>query len=103
LWDPSQEPPLGPKYQPQSQKSQAQPEKPQNNGARGQAGEKGGRQEEVGMAFVKWVGFALVATALAVLPFTIWVSNRWAIVSATAGVVGIALLGVALAGRREDR
>ena len=55
------------------------------------------------MALVKWAGFALVAAALAVLPFTIWVSNRWAIVSATAGVVGIALLGVALAGRREDR
>jgi len=55
------------------------------------------------MNVIKWVGFALLAAALAVLPFTIWVSNRWAIVSATAGAAGIVLLGIALANRREDR
>jgi len=45
----------------------------------------------------------LVAAALALLPFLAWASNSWAIVAATAGVIGIALLGIALAGRREDR
>lgn len=53
------------------------------------------------MNALKWVGFALVAGALAVLPFTVWVSNRWAIVSASAGVVGIVLLGIAFAGQRR--
>jgi len=52
------------------------------------------------MGAVKWLGFALVATALAILPFTIWVSARWGIVSATVGVVGIVLLVIGLAGRR---
>jgi len=46
---------------------------------------------------------ALIATVMAVLPFAVWVSNRWAIVSATAGAAGIVLLGIALANRREDR
>ncbi len=55
------------------------------------------------MNVIKWVGFALLAAALAVLPFAVWVSNRWAIVSATAGAAGIVLLGIALANRREDR
>ena len=54
------------------------------------------------MSAVKWLGFALVATALAILPFTIWISARWGIVSATAGVVGIVLLVIGLAGRRDD-
>ena len=53
------------------------------------------------MALVKWAGFALVAAALAVLPFTIWVSARWGIVSATAGLVGVVLLVVAFASARE--
>ena len=44
------------------------------------------------MVAVKWVGFALVAVALAVLPFTVWISTRWGIVSATAGLVGVVLL-----------
>ena len=52
------------------------------------------------MNALKWVGFALVAAALAVLPFTAWVSNRWGIVSATAGVIGVVLLTIGLAGRR---
>ena len=53
------------------------------------------------MNALKWVGFALVATALAVLPFTVWISARWGIVSATAGVVGIVLLTIGLTGRRN--
>jgi hypothetical protein len=54
------------------------------------------------MGVFKWVGFALVAVALAVLPFTIWISARWGIVSATAGVVGIVLLVIGLARTRGD-
>ena len=48
------------------------------------------------MAVARWVGFALVATALAVLPFAVWVSVRWGIVSATAGVIGVVLLVISL-------
>ena len=51
------------------------------------------------MNAVRWAGFALIATALAVLPFAVWVSNRWAIVSATVGLVGIVLLVITTAGR----
>ena len=54
------------------------------------------------MGAVRWAGFALVAIALAVLPFAVWISARWGIVSATAGLVGLALLVVGLAGRRKD-
>jgi hypothetical protein len=54
------------------------------------------------MNALKWVGFALVATALAVLPFTVWISARWGIVSATAGVIGIVLLTIGLASRRPE-
>jgi hypothetical protein len=43
------------------------------------------------MAVARWVGFALVAISLAVLPFAVWVSARWGIVSATAGLIGLAL------------
>jgi len=54
------------------------------------------------MNVIKWVGFALLAAALAVLPFTIWISGRLGIVSATAGVVGIVLLTIGLAGKRDE-
>ena len=53
------------------------------------------------LVIAQWLGFALIAGALAVLPFTVWISARWGIVSATAGVVGIVLLVVGLAGRRS--
>jgi len=49
---------------------------------------------------LKGFGLALLAAALGVLPVAIWVSNRWAIVSATAGTVGLVLLGLSFAGRR---
>jgi hypothetical protein len=52
------------------------------------------------MGAVKWIGFALIA--LAILPFTIWISARWGIVSATAGVVGIVLLVIGLARTRGN-
>jgi len=51
------------------------------------------------MAVAKWLGFALVAGALAVLPFAIWVSTTWGFVSALAGLAGCALLGLVFGGR----
>ena len=44
---------------------------------------------------MRWLGGALVAGALAVLPMVVWVSNTWAIVAATSGVAGIVLLVLA--------
>ncbi|HXU41654.1 MAG TPA: hypothetical protein VN675_04965 [Burkholderiales bacterium] len=44
----------------------------------------------------KWLGFALVAGSLAVLPFAIWVSTSWGFVSGALGLLGCALLGIAL-------
>jgi hypothetical protein len=51
------------------------------------------------LVIVKWLGFALVAGALAVLPFAIWVSATWGFVSALAGLIGCALLGIVFGGR----
>jgi len=48
----------------------------------------------------KWLGFVLVAGALVVLPFAIWVSASWGFVSGAAGLVGCVLLGIAFAGRQ---
>ena len=53
------------------------------------------------MGPLRWAGFLLVAASLAVLPFAVWVSVRWGIVAATAGTVGIVLLGIAFAGRQR--
>lgn len=50
----------------------------------------------------KWLGFALIAASLAILPFTIWVSVRWGIVSATAGMIGVVLLVIGLGGQRAE-
>jgi len=49
------------------------------------------------LVIAKWLGFALVAGALAVLPFAIWVSVTGGFVSAALGLLGCALLGIALA------
>jgi hypothetical protein len=51
------------------------------------------------LVVAKWLGFVLVAGALAVLPFAIWVSVTWGFVSALAGLTGCALLGIAFGGR----
>lgn len=53
------------------------------------------------LAIAKWAGFALVAGALIVLPFAIWVSATWGFVSGTAGLVGCMLLGIVFGGRSE--
>src|SRR5689334_10770875 len=91
LWDQSQEKSRGSKHQPQPPQPPEEPAEPEEAHPPGEGDEKG-RQEEVSV--LKWAGFALIATALAVLPFAAWMSNRWAIVSATAGVAGIVLLAV---------
>lgn len=88
----------GQKYQPQPPQPAEEPEESEATRAIGEAGEEGG-QEEIGMTLVKWAGFLLVAGALAVLPFAIWVSTTWGFVSGAAGLAGCALLGVAFAGR----
>ena len=54
------------------------------------------------MFALRWLGFLLVAGSLGVLPFTIWISNDWGFVSALAGLVGLALLGIALPRRRVE-
>ena len=51
------------------------------------------------LVIVKGLGFVLVAGALAVLPFAIWVSTTWGFVSALAGLIGCALLGIVFDGR----
>jgi hypothetical protein len=47
------------------------------------------------VAVLKFLGFALVALALCVLPFMVWASSKWSIVAATAGLAGCVLLGIA--------
>ena len=47
------------------------------------------------MRILKWTGVCLTAAGLIGLPVAIWVSGRWGIVFATAGTVGLALLGFA--------
>ena len=54
------------------------------------------------MVALKWLGFLLMAGSLGVLPFVIWISNDWGFVSAVAGLVGLALLAIALPRRRAE-
>lgn len=54
------------------------------------------------MAAFRWLGFALLAAALAALPFTIWISVRWGIISATAGMIGVVLLVIGLGRQRAE-
>ena len=51
------------------------------------------------MAILKWLGFLLVAVAVAVLPFTIWISNSWGLVFAATGFAGCVLLAIAFSRR----
>jgi hypothetical protein len=50
-------------------------------------------------AVVKWIGFALVAVSVTVLPFAIWISGSWGLVSLTSGVIGAFLLMIGLGGK----
>jgi len=53
------------------------------------------------MRFLKWTAFALVASAVAVLPVAIWISESWGLIAATAGAVGLGLLVFVLSRRRD--
>ena len=46
------------------------------------------------MKAARWVGFALVALALIGLPVAIWVSERWGLILATLGTLGLVVLGL---------
>ena len=54
------------------------------------------------MSLLRWLGFALVACAVAILPVAIWVSGNWGLIAATAGAAGLVLLVIALSRRREE-
>ena len=51
---------------------------------------------------VKWIGFALVAVAVAVLPFANWISGSWGLVSLTLGVIGAFLLAIGPGGKAPE-
>jgi hypothetical protein len=46
------------------------------------------------MTAVRWLGFLMVATALIGLPVAIWLSERWGLILATLGTLGLVLLGL---------
>lgn len=46
------------------------------------------------MKAARWVGFALVALALIGLPVAIWISERWGLIFATLGTLGLVVLGL---------
>jgi hypothetical protein len=43
---------------------------------------------------LKWTGVLLLATGLAGLPVAIWVSERWGLIFATLGTLGVIVLGL---------
>ena len=45
-------------------------------------------------AALKWLGMVLVVAAIATIPFTIWISERWGLITATVGLIGCVLLGL---------
>jgi hypothetical protein len=49
----------------------------------------------------KWIGVLLIAGSVAALPFMVWVSNDWGLVTATWGLLGLVFLAVGLTGRRR--
>ena len=53
------------------------------------------------MTAARWVGFALVAVALIGLPVAIWVSERWGLIFATLGTLGLVVLGFFV--KKQDR
>ena len=54
------------------------------------------------MKFARWLGVALVGVALIGLPVAIWVSERWGLVLATLGTVGLVILGAVSRFARDD-
>jgi hypothetical protein len=48
----------------------------------------------MGPAALKWLGFLLTAVALIGLPVAVWVSERWGLIFATLGTLGVVALGL---------
>jgi len=46
------------------------------------------------MKGVRWLGFLMVAIALIGLPVAIWISERWGLILATLGTLGLVVLGL---------
>jgi hypothetical protein len=46
------------------------------------------------MTAVRWLGFLMVAIALIGLPVAMWVSERWGLILATLGTLGLVVLGL---------
>jgi len=46
------------------------------------------------MKTVRWLGVLMIATALVGLPVAIWVSERWGLILATLGTLGLVVLGL---------
>ena len=55
------------------------------------------------MKAVRWLGFALIAIALIGLPVAIWVSERWGLIFATLGTLGLVVLGLLSKGKNGAR
>jgi hypothetical protein len=51
----------------------------------------------------RWVGFALVALALIGLPVAIWISERWGLIFATLGTLGLVVLGLLAKQKSETK
>jgi peptidoglycan/LPS O-acetylase OafA/YrhL len=51
-------------------------------------------------AAVKFVGFILIMIALAVLPFSVWISTSWGVVALILGIFGAVLLAIGVRGTR---
>jgi hypothetical protein len=46
------------------------------------------------MKTVRWLGVLIIGIALAGLPAAIWVSERWGLILATLGTLGLVVLGL---------
>jgi len=46
------------------------------------------------MKAVRWLGVLMIGVALAGLPVAIWVSERWGLIFATLGTLGLVVLGL---------
>jgi hypothetical protein len=54
------------------------------------------------MKLARWLGIALIAVALIGLPVAIWVSERWGLILATLGTLGLIVLGAVSRFARDD-
>ena len=45
-------------------------------------------------AALKWLGIVLLVAAISTIPFTVWISERWGLITATVGLIGCVLVGL---------